>query len=85
MSRTWFAKGLRGMIARRIQMDLLRQGFFVGPAGKFADGIFGNDTVTALSRLQVARALPMVGAVDTPTWQQLTHDPLPSLFERCRA
>ena len=83
MSRTWFAKGLRGMIARRIQMDLLRQGFFVGPAGKFADGIFGNDTVTALSRLQVARALPMVGAVDTPTWQQLTHDPLPSLFERC--
>lgn len=83
MSRTWFARGLRGMIAKRIQLDLLRQGFFVAPADKFADGIFGGDTVDALSRLQTARALPVTGAVDTPTWQQLTPDALPTLFERC--
>jgi hypothetical protein len=83
MSRTWFARGLRGMIAKRIQLDLLRQGFFVAPAEKFADGIFGGDTVDALSRLQTARALPVTGAVDTATWQQLTPDPLPTLFERC--
>ncbi len=83
MTRTWFGKGLRGMIARRIQLDLLRQGFFVAPAEKFADGIFGNDTVTALSQLQSVRSLPAGGGVDTPTWQQLTHDPLPTLFERC--
>lgn len=83
MSRTWFARGLRGMIAKRIQLDLLRQGFFVAPADRFADGIFGGDTVTALSSLQQARALPVTGSVDTATWQQLTPDPLPTLFERC--
>jgi len=83
MARTWFAKGLRGMIARRIQTDLLRQGFSVGAPDRFADGIFGNDTVAALSHLQSARSLPVTGAVDESTWQQLTHDPLPSLFERC--
>ena len=27
MSRIWFAKGLRGMLAKRIQSDLLRAGF----------------------------------------------------------
>ena len=83
MARTWFAKGLRGMIAKRIQLDLLRQGFFVGPPDKFADGVFGNDTTTALSRLQTSRSLPATGAVDDATWQQLTHDLLPTLFERC--
>lgn len=83
MARTWFAKGLRGMIAKRIQLDLLRQGFFVGPPDKFADGVFGNDTTAALSRLQTSRSLPVTGAVDDATWQQLTHDPLPTLFERC--
>lgn len=83
MSRTWFAKGLRGMIARRIQIDLLRQGFFVAPAEKFADGVYGNDTVSALSRLQAARGLPATGSVDTASWQQLTPDALPTLFERC--
>lgn len=83
MARTWFGKGLRGMIARRIQLDLLRQGFFVPPAEKFADGVYGNDTVGALSRLQAARGLPASGAVDTATWTQLTSEPLPTLFERC--
>jgi hypothetical protein len=83
MTRIWFAKGLRGMIAKRIQLDLLRQGFFVGAADRFADGVFGNDTATALSRLQAARSLPVSGAVDEATWPQLTPDPLPTLFERC--
>lgn len=83
MARTWFGKGLRGMIARRIQLDLLRQGFFVPPAEKFADGVYGNDTVGALSRLQAARGLAASGAVDTASWTQLTSEPLPTLFERC--
>ncbi|MDH0867537.1 peptidoglycan-binding protein [Mitsuaria sp. GD03876] len=83
MSRIWFAKGLRGEIARRIQLEALRQQFFVGDAATFVDGDFGNDTATALSRLQAARFLPVTGQVDTPTWQQLTHDALPTLFERC--
>lgn len=83
MARTWFGKGLRGMIARRIQLDLLRQGFFVPPAEAFADGVYGNDTVGTLARLQAARGLAPTGAVDTATWSQLTVDPLPTLFERC--
>jgi hypothetical protein len=83
MARFWFAKGLRGMIAKRIQLDLLRQGFFVGSADKFADGVFGGDTDAALRKLQASRGLSTTGAVDEFTWQQLTIDPIPSLFERC--
>ncbi len=83
MSRTWFSKGLKGMIARRIQSDLLRQGFVAGPVDKFVDGDFGRNTESALRALQQARSLPASGAVDAATWGQLTPDPLPALFERC--
>jgi hypothetical protein len=83
MSRTWFARGLRGLIAKRIQADLFRQGFFSGPAESFVDGDFGGHTEQAIARLQAARLLPQTGSVDQPCWQQLTADPLPSLFERC--
>lgn len=83
MSRIWFSKGLKGMIARRIQTDLKRQGFVVGAADKFVDGDFGRNTENALKLLQDDRALPTTGAVDAATWSQLTPDPLPSLFERC--
>lgn len=83
MARVGFGRGLRGMIARRIQLDLLRQGFFAPPADKFADGVYGNDTVGSLSRLHTARGLPAIGAVDATSWSQLTADALPTLFERC--
>ena len=83
MSRIWFAKGLRGMIAKRIQSDLLRAGFFSGPVDRFVDGDFGGNTETALRALQERRGLPVNGAVDVETWQQFTTDPLPTLFERC--
>ena len=83
MSRIWFAKGLRGMIAKRIQSDLLRAGFTAGPLDRFVDGDFGGNTEAALKALQSRRGLPVNGAVDVETWQQLTTDPLPTLFERC--
>jgi hypothetical protein len=83
MNRVWFASGLRGMTAKRIQLDLMRQGFMQGPADKFADGDFGDNTVRALGKLQLARGLPNTGSVDAATWAQLTADPLPTLFERC--
>lgn len=83
MSRTWFSKGLRGMIARRIQTDIVRQGFAIGPVDRFVDGDFGGNTESALRALQLARSLPPTGAVDDATWQQLTADPMPTLFERC--
>ncbi|HYN58510.1 MAG TPA: peptidoglycan-binding domain-containing protein [Rubrivivax sp.] len=83
MSRIWFSKGLRGMIAKRIQSDLLRAGFFSGPVDRFVDGDFGGNTESALRALQSQRGLPAHGAVDVETWQQLSTDPLPTLFERC--
>lgn len=83
MARVYFSRGCRGMIAKRIQADLQRQGFVVGDPITFADGDFGGKTRTALQALQTARALPATGAVDGATWQQLTADPPPSLFERC--
>jgi len=84
MTRIWFAAGLRGEIARRIQLEALRQGFFDGDAAKFVDGDFGERTTIALTKLQTARGLQTAtGQVDEATWQQLTHEPLPTLFERC--
>lgn len=83
MSRIWFSKGLRGMTARRIQTDLLRAGFTAGPLDKFVDGDFGGNTQAALQALQTQRGLDAHGAVDIETWQQLTTDALPTLFERC--
>jgi len=83
MSRVWFAKGLRGPIARHIQRELQRAGFGIGPAEKFVDGDFGGSTEAALKALQARRGLPADGRIDVQTWQQLTAAPLPSLFERC--
>jgi hypothetical protein len=71
------------MLAKRIQSDLLRAGFTAGPIEKFVDGDFGGNTETALKALQARRGLPAHGAVDVDTWQQLTVDPLPTLYERC--
>jgi hypothetical protein len=83
MGRIYFSKGLKGSIASHIQADLLRQHFFAGSADKFVDGDFGGHTETALQAFQHARDLPVSGAIDLATWQQLTTDPLPGLFDRC--
>jgi len=83
MPRTWFSQGLQGAIARDIQADLLKQGFFAGDHDKFIDGDFGSNTVAALQQLQSARSLPPTGAVDDATWGQLTVAAIPTLFERC--
>lgn len=71
------------MIARRIQNDLLRQGFGSGNPLRFVDGDYGDKTQAAAQALQAARALPVTGGVDAATWQELSADPLPSQFERC--
>ena len=71
------------MIAKRIQHDLQRQGFGSGDPLKFADGDYGGKTRAAVQALQTARGLPVTGGVDAATWQELSADPLPSLFERC--
>ena len=83
MERSYFSRGCKGMIAKRIQIDLQRLGFAVGDPLRFADGDFGGKTLLAVQALQNANALPATGLVDGATWQQLTPEPLPSLFERC--
>ena len=83
MSRTWFSKGVGGVIASGIQSNLLKQGFFAGDHDKFLDGDFGQNTSAALLQLQAARSLAQTGSVDDDTWRQLTVEPVPTLFERC--
>lgn len=83
MSRIYFARGCKGVIAKRIQQDLLRQGVGSAPADRFVDGDFGGNTVAAVQQLQARHNLPATGQVDHATWRQLTTDPLPSVFERC--
>ncbi len=85
MSRIWFARGLRGRIARHIQADLQRAGFVSGPPEVFVDGDFGGHTETALRAFQAHGGLAVHGAIDVETWGALTPDALPTLFERCLA
>lgn len=83
MSRSFFARGSKGMIAKRIQGDLFQKGLTALPKDKFVDGDFGGNTAAAVRALQRVASLPETGEVDAPTWSRLTPDPLPSLFERC--
>ncbi len=39
MPRTWFSQGLQGALARDIQANLLKQGFFAGDHDQFIDAI----------------------------------------------
>ena len=83
MSRSYFSRGSKGMIAKRIQGDLFQKGFTTLPKDRFVDGDFGGNTAAAVKTLQRTALLPETGEVDLPTWSRLTPDPLPSLFERC--
>ncbi len=79
MSRSLFARGLKGATATHIQKDLFRLGFTTLPIEKFADGDFGGLTETAVRTLQTQRQLPATGTVDTDTWGAAHARP------RCRA
>ena len=47
------------------------------------DGIYGQQTVDALSGFQSARGLPVTGSVSDVTWSALMRSVEPSIFERC--
>lgn len=38
------------------------------------DGIYGEETETAVRQFQLTSGLPVTGTVDTITWEHLTHD-----------
>ena len=47
------------------------------------DGIYGQQTVDALSGFQGARGLPVTGTVSDATWSALMRSGEPSIVERC--
>lgn len=69
----------RGSVVETVQRALGAKGSPVPSV----DGIFGNDTETALKAWQTKAGRPVTGTVDEKDWAALTTAPLPSLFERC--
>jgi hypothetical protein len=69
---------VRGAPIETLQRALTRAGLDT----RGTDGIFGNDTETALRAWQQARGRPVTGKVDADTWTALTDSDVPSLFLR---
>jgi hypothetical protein len=79
MARLYFARGARGEIIRRIQEKLTAVGFDT----QGHDGVYGGDTVSAVTAFQRAHGLPDTGAVDEDTWTTLMNTPIPPVLDRC--
>ena len=79
MSRTYFARGIKGLIVSRMQDVLTAGGFYTGKV----DGDYGGGTARAIGSAQSQLRIAPTGSVDESTWQGLMHAPIPSLFERC--
>lgn len=63
------APGATGDMVKALQCALIAQGYSVGPAG--ADGIFGQNTLTALEAFQDNAALKVQPICDRATWAAL--------------
>lgn len=79
MARLLFGRGARGAIIQRIQEKLTAAGFDT----KGHDGIYGGDTVAAVTAFQKAHDLPQTGSVDDATWKTLTNTDIPPVLDRC--
>ena len=79
MTRTLFGSGAKGEIIRRIQKQLEAHGFYKDAV----DGVYGNDTLTAVAAFQHAKEIEPTGEVDDATWQALMEAPIPPVDERC--
>lgn len=77
--RNLFGVGSLGEIVRKIQSALTDAGFDTHGA----DGIYGNDTVTAVGAFQSANSLTATGRIDDGTWPILMKSPIPTVFDRC--
>jgi hypothetical protein len=77
-SRTLFAIGAIGDVVKEIQLALLANG--CDPKG--TDRVYGNDTSNAVKQFQMAKSLPVTGAVDDGSWQLLMQRPVPAASER---
>lgn len=79
MARHLFGRGARGAIIQRIQETLTASGFDT----KGHDGVYGGNTVSAVSAFQKSQGLPETGAVDDVTWTKIMHADIPPVLDRC--
>lgn len=70
---------VRGEVVRGIQSALKEAGSEPGDI----DGIYGNDTETALKDFQSRQALAITGKVTDETWSKLMGAPPPAIRDRC--
>ncbi|MEM6425060.1 MAG: peptidoglycan-binding domain-containing protein [Cyanobacteria bacterium P01_H01_bin.119] len=78
--------GAQGTAVEQIQTRLQRQGYQVGAI----DGLFGPQTLAAVSAFQRVQSLEPDGIVDLETWQKLMPQPAPlpstdPLFRRAQS
>lgn len=85
MSRVYFRRaepgyrGVRGEVIRSVQEHLTA----LGHETRGVDGIYGQDTETALRAFQAGAGVAVSGGVDEETWRALMGPDLPRLFDRC--
>lgn len=63
---------LRGQAVKRVQEMLLHCGYEVGEAG--ADGVYGKETMRAVTRFQSDNSLHVDGVVGPSTWRELEEE-----------
>jgi len=71
-------RNVRGPILQRIQRQLNQAGFDAGTV----DGVWGNQTMSALKAWQLSKGLAQTGIVDDQTWEGLMVVPAPDILER---
>ena len=69
MQMKYLRKGSRGEDVRALQILLMGRGYSVGNCG--ADGVFGNDTHSAVTKYQRAKGLEIDGIVGQETMSSL--------------
>jgi len=77
MARKLFGPGARGVIITEIQAALRSAGYPIA-----TDGVFGKETIDALTSYQRQANLAATATVDDLTWLSLTKLPVPSTADR---
>jgi Putative peptidoglycan binding domain len=71
-------RNVRGPIVQKIQRQLNQAGFDAGSV----DGVWGNQTISALKAWQLSKELAQTAMVDDQTWDGLMAAPRPDILER---
>lgn len=71
-------QNVRGPLVQSVQAQLNAKGFNAGTV----DGVWGNNTMSALRAWQSANGINPSGEIDDQTWTQLTGSAVPELSQR---